>query len=573
MQTQDLVEYLEQDVKSFNQLFTFIPYQPSFYNFITKYQLKSIQIELKSEEFLPSIFVNDKLQHKIKYHQQFKQAYGLTNSFEFDNTISIDIISYDIEETYKEKLENDNMYPILLNFAVANSNWNADSLAQFINEKACSYNTINIDLLYLNLFRFALYFQKCNQITTFLHYPSVKFRLQEIRHTNKFVETPLTKMITKSRSSQKKEKVQYKFGFLSLDQSNRIFPLMIQDPLIFQLPLIGTWLYSNDPYDEPLNNRQYIWTMLTEYICSPYITRRICKDQYDQFLFIQFQKNQSPQFFEVSIQEDPQYKIVRSQERILNLDHHQIDLASAQPFKQIEKMADLYNPICNTNQNPNKTQNINKQEIRSAEPIQTIEQSFQQESTVKQPPVPQPLDSNQSYQSANFPQNQHLTEKLVIMQSEQLKLMQTQIIDLQRALLHQMQQPNVQQPMSPPRNEQTFHPSNKRIGLPVQKIDFLSEQLKLKTQSKKKEQEIEEIAQQILCDKIESMQNSTRNSINKLISQNNSNNSDTSHQFKISTNKKQSLGDLIISMKDSDIKRQIKRNQAMIQGYQWKYST
>ncbi|CAD8200862.1 unnamed protein product [Paramecium octaurelia] len=53
MQTQDLVEYLEQDVKSCNQLFTFIPYQPSFYNFITKYQLKSIQIELKSEELLP----------------------------------------------------------------------------------------------------------------------------------------------------------------------------------------------------------------------------------------------------------------------------------------------------------------------------------------------------------------------------------------------------------------------------------------------------------------------------------------------------------------------------------------
>jgi hypothetical protein len=38
-----------------------------------------------------------------------------------------------------------------------------------------------------------------------------------------------------------------------------------------QLPLIGAWLYSNDPYDEPLNNRQYIWSMLAEFTCSPYI--------------------------------------------------------------------------------------------------------------------------------------------------------------------------------------------------------------------------------------------------------------------------------------------------------------
>ncbi|CAD8200870.1 unnamed protein product [Paramecium octaurelia] len=136
------------------------------------------------------------------------------------------------------------------------------------------------------------------------------------------------------------------------------------------------------------------------------------------------------------------------------------------------------------------------------------------------------------------------------MQSEQLKLMQTQIIDLQRALLNQMQQPHVQQPLSPPRNEQTFHPSNKRMGLPV---------------IQKLEQEIEEIAKQILCDKIESMQNSTRNSVNQLISYNNSNKSDTSNQFKISTNKKQSLDDLTITMKESDIKRQITTNQILIQ--------
>ncbi|CAD8200864.1 unnamed protein product [Paramecium octaurelia] len=220
-----------------------------------------------------------------------------------------------------------------------------------MNEKACSYNTINIDLLYLNLFIFALYFQKCNQITKLLHYPSIKSRLQEIRHTNKFVETSLTKIITKSKTSQKEKD-------LPFNDSRSAYLL---------IAINGTWLYSNDPYDESLNNRQYIWTMITEYICSPQITRRICKDQYDQFLFIQFQKNQSPQLFKVSIQKDPQYTIVRSQEIILNLDHHQIDLASAQPYCAIEKVADLYNHISITNQNPNKisinTQNINTQQL------------------------------------------------------------------------------------------------------------------------------------------------------------------------------------------------------------------
>lgn len=65
--------------------------------------------------------------------------------------------------------------------------------------QANPYNSNNIELLYLNLFRIALITHKDSKLTTYLRYPSLNFHLQEIRHTNKFVETPLTKVITKSR--------------------------------------------------------------------------------------------------------------------------------------------------------------------------------------------------------------------------------------------------------------------------------------------------------------------------------------------------------------------------------------
>lgn len=41
------------------------------------------------------------------------------------------------------------------------------------------------------------------------------------------------------------------------------------------------------------------------------------------------------------MQEDPSYKLVRKQEKVMNLDNHMVDLASAMPISHIEKASDL----------------------------------------------------------------------------------------------------------------------------------------------------------------------------------------------------------------------------------------
>lgn len=51
--------------------------------------------------------VNEKLQHKIKYHRQFKQAFGLTNLLQFETTITLDLISYDFEDGYSRYVDVD----------------------------------------------------------------------------------------------------------------------------------------------------------------------------------------------------------------------------------------------------------------------------------------------------------------------------------------------------------------------------------------------------------------------------------------------------------------------------------
>ncbi|KAM3143151.1 hypothetical protein pb186bvf_004737 [Paramecium bursaria] len=538
----EIKEYQE-PTHEFNQLQKAIPYNPIYHNFIQKYQLKDSMFTLKSEEFIPGLMIGEKLQNKIQLHKTPKEAFGLTNII-FDTNIQIDDLSYDIADGYQEKLERDNLYSIYLNFQVEQNHNTLNKLCEFLQSTGTAQT---LDLMFLNLFRISLFAHQ-QSITTFIYYPSVQFKLQQIKQSNKFVETPLTRMITKSRSqsSQKKDRVQYKYGFLTLDQSNRILPLMAEDPLFLQVPLIGAWIYSNDQYDDPQNKRWLVWAILTEYLTCKQIKQRISKDNFDKFLYIQFQKNQSPMFYEVSLLEEPSYKILRWQDKIINFDNYLIDLGGAQPFNQIERISDLLSPTI-------------------------IDPSFQQDSCYKQPPIPTPIlrdyiDGNSSMQSAHFAiqhkqfdedskqeqkiekkqkdskkkqleqsPKETMAEKLVLIQSEQLKIMQNQILDLQRALIQSQQ---IQQQMHYPSHSMvfpnqyhvppqymSFTPMDNRLShtqfykkvespapnqktpeqnqfnqLPIHKIDFLSEQMKLKTQSKKKEVEIDDMISSFVCD-------------------------------------------------------------------------
>ena len=74
-------------------------------------------------------------------------------------------------------------------------------------------------------------------------------------------------------------KTEYKFGFLTLDQSKRILPLMASDPIVFQLPLIGAWLYTNDQNEDILSKTQLIWTIITEFVTGNKFKSKITNNQ------------------------------------------------------------------------------------------------------------------------------------------------------------------------------------------------------------------------------------------------------------------------------------------------------
>jgi SCL-interrupting locus protein N-terminus len=77
---------------------------------------------------------------------------------------------------------------------------------------------------------------------------------------------------------------------------------MASDPIVFQLPLIGAWLYSNDQNEELLSKTSFIWAIITEFVTGSSFKTKITNDSSDKsFLFVLFQKYHTPVFFDVKV--------------------------------------------------------------------------------------------------------------------------------------------------------------------------------------------------------------------------------------------------------------------------------
>ena len=117
-----------------------------------------------------------------------------------------------------------------------------------------------IDLAYLNNFRIFIFAEPHSsnaqmvKLHRYIYFPKIDFQLRQISQPFKIVNTPLTSMLTKKSarhdrsgldnlsSSSKKKKMGLKFGFLTLDQNQRMLPFMASDPISRQVPLIGAWV-------------------------------------------------------------------------------------------------------------------------------------------------------------------------------------------------------------------------------------------------------------------------------------------------------------------------------------------
>ena len=75
----------------------------------------------------------------------------------------------------------------------------------------------------------------CLKLDCGLVYIDVSFQLHTI-FPLKIVSTDLSRELVKQKARR------FKYGFLTMDQSKRLFPMTLQDEMCLKYPLIGVWV-------------------------------------------------------------------------------------------------------------------------------------------------------------------------------------------------------------------------------------------------------------------------------------------------------------------------------------------
>lgn len=188
-----------------------------------------------------------------------------------------------------------------------------------------------LDLIYLYNFRMFLYISASQErdkmsMTRVLFYPALNYSIQMISQPFKLVSTPLTHILTKrntnssgrnssansfmttSNSSGRSKKSGMKFGFLTLDQNQRMCPLMASDPMALQVPLIGVWIFgvtypkSNENEIKYMGENYLIWGILAEFVKNQQLMEKFAYDEKKKNFFLAcFSLEENPKFYEVEL--------------------------------------------------------------------------------------------------------------------------------------------------------------------------------------------------------------------------------------------------------------------------------
>lgn len=188
-----------------------------------------------------------------------------------------------------------------------------------------------LDLIYLYNFRMFLYIAEGQgrdkmSMTRVLFFPALNYSIQMISQPFKLVSTPLTHILTKknanssgrnssansfmtmSNSSGRSKKSSMKFGFLTLDQNQRMCPLMASDPMALQVPLIGVWIFgvtypkSNENEIKCMGENYLIWGILAEFVKNQQLLEKFAYDEKKKNFFLAcFSIEENPKFYEVEL--------------------------------------------------------------------------------------------------------------------------------------------------------------------------------------------------------------------------------------------------------------------------------
>lgn len=152
-------------------------------------------------------------------------------------------------------------------------------------------------------------YMKCELV-----HPSASLQFTPIQPL-KLVSSPLTAQLIQEVKGRKGK---FQTGFLTLDQSKRVLPMLVTDPMAYRCGLVGMWVSGVPAPATISDNSRYsplthplVWTAAMRYLQSSTIKDRVSPSpEQNTFLFIHFSAN--TKFYEVATLEESVWRTVQS---------------------------------------------------------------------------------------------------------------------------------------------------------------------------------------------------------------------------------------------------------------------
>ena len=191
---------------------------------------------------------------------------------------------------------------------------NFDNFDDNYNEVKESIVKLNIiDQVYLQNFR--IFFKyKDGAFQFILCFPKINLSYSEIKMP-KFSNISLSsRLISRNNDNPLVSKT---FGFITLDQRSRIYPLFFDDEKKYQYPLCGIWVFGFDftknILENSLNAKKYLWALIVYFLKNKKIKDRLPLLKKTGFLFLAFQKNKKCQSYIIKVSDNTKQMLIDSE--------------------------------------------------------------------------------------------------------------------------------------------------------------------------------------------------------------------------------------------------------------------
>lgn len=297
----------------YNQILPKISLKPKILNLYTK-EIK------KNPQKMVSFSCTKK---KISQNNLNKQIYIFDSFFFIDqNEVpsyedEYNIISYSLSENqceihFEHFLKEINSDINYLNFD------NFDSDFEEGKERVVKLNII--DQVYLQNFRIFFRYGE-NKFEFILCFPKINLSFCEIKML-KFSNISLSsRLISRNNDNPLVSKT---FGFITLDQRSRIYPLFFDDEKKYQYPLCGVWVFGFDftenVLENSLNAKKYLWALIIYFLKNKKIKDRLPLLKKTGFLFLAFQKNKKCQSYIIKVSDNTKNMLIDSEHFTLKIE-------------------------------------------------------------------------------------------------------------------------------------------------------------------------------------------------------------------------------------------------------------